>query len=536
MPVTDDKRDGDELFEDLDKFFAPIRDVDWDEPEESAAQAPHEEHVEVLPSETVVEPEPEPEPEHGEPEHEDEGAWYDTGRIEPVEGEVTVLEEAEDSEGEEGEGEEAQGGLFVGEDEEAWPAAYEEPAEPAEDAHTVVLEGPVGDEEEEAAASAEAPSDEDLEAAAEHFAGSIRDQEVSYATEPIDVFGEETRAGGDQLLDQDEYGYEPSEVEEDILADLREPETAPRTVVVGAEGISGPSWQDVSTVEVGADVERRGPNVGERDVPAAFMTGVLLAGVALAALWIGAFAFAVVATDAVLVAQGELFGVMVKHHRQPATAVGLVAGLLMMTGAYFRGESAAPAMFAVGLGASFLWYMTIPAMQRKDVMQNIGLTVLNMAWIPLLGGYLVATLKLPNGIALVVALVGLTFLFDTSAFLVGSVWGGSFFQRSLAPSVSPKKSIEGVIGGALVTVVVSVALVPNFVDVFAARRVDALLLGAVVAVAATLGDLAESLVKRDLGIKDMGSVLPGHGGVLDRIDSLLFVAPAAFLLFRVIFF
>jgi phosphatidate cytidylyltransferase len=159
-----------------------------------------------------------------------------------------------------------------------------------------------------------------------------------------------------------------------------------------------------------------------------------------------------------------------------------------------------------------------------------------MAWIPLLGGYLVATLKLPNGIALVVALVGLTFLFDTSAFLVGSVWGGSFFQRSLAPSVSPKKSIEGVIGGALVTVVVSVALVPNFVDVFAARRVDALLLGAVVAVAATLGDLAESLVKRDLGIKDMGSVLPGHGGVLDRIDSLLFVAPAAFLLFRVIFF
>ncbi|MGE5226028.1 MAG: phosphatidate cytidylyltransferase, partial [Planctomycetaceae bacterium] len=96
-------------------------------------------------------------------------------------------------------------------------------------------------------------------------------------------------------------------------------------------------------------------------------------------------------------------------------------------------------------------------------------------------------------------------------------------------------SIEGVIGGILVTVVVAVALVPNFVDVFADRRVDALLLGVVVAIAATLGDLAESLVKRDLGIKDMGSVLPGHGGVLDRIDSLLFVAPAAFLLFRVIF-
>ena len=527
MPVTDDKRDGDELFEDLDKFFAPIRDVDWDEPEAPAAQTAHEEHVEVRPSEPVAtEAEPAleiPEPEEPEeleaaeePEEPEaaeeleepeeavgEDAWYDTGRIEPVQAELPAEEEE----------------------------AYEE-SEATEDAGTIVLESPIETEDTEAA---EAPSHEDLEAAAEHFAGSIRGQEVSYATEPIDVFGEDTGGAGDEYLDEGEYGYEPSEVEEDILADLREPEAAPRTVVVGAEGTSGPSWQDVSTVEVGADVERRGPNVGERDVPAAFMTGVVLAGVALAALWIGPFAFALVATLAVLVAQGELFGVMVKHHRQPATAVGLVAGLLMMAGAYFRGESAAPAMFALGLGASFLWYMTIPAMQRKDVMQNIGLTVLNMAWIPLLGGYLVATLKLPNGIALVVALVGLTFLFDTSAFLVGSVWGGSFFQRSLAPSVSPKKSIEGVIGGALVTVVVAVALVPNFVDVFVDRRVDALMLGVVVAIAATLGDLAESLVKRDLGVKDMGSVLPGHGGVLDRIDSLLFVAPAAFLLFRVIF-
>jgi phosphatidate cytidylyltransferase len=530
VPVTDDKRDGDELFEDLDKFFAPIRDVDWDEPEAPAGQAAQEEHVQVRPSEPVATeaeppielPQPEEEPEEpvaleepegaGQPEDADEDAWYDTGRIEPVQAELPA------------------------ETEEAAPVAFEEPSEepaPAEDVGTIVLEGSIEDEE-EGAFPAEAPSDEDLEAAAEHFAGSIRDQEVSTTTEPIDVFAEDTGGAGDEYLDEDEYGYEPSEVEEDILADLRGPEPAQRTVVVG-EGISGPSWQDVSTVEVGAEVERRGPNVGERDVPAAFMTGVVLAGVALAALWIGAFAFAVVATIAVLVAQGELFGVMVKHHKQPATAVGLVAGLLMMAGAYFHGESAAPAMFALGLGASFLWYMTIPAMQRKDVMDNIGLTVLNMAWIPLLGGYLVATLKLPNGIALVVALVGLTFLFDTSAFLVGSVWGGSFFQRSLAPSVSPKKSIEGVIGGVLVTVVVAVALVPNFVDVFADRRVDALMLGLVVAIAATLGDLAESLVKRDLGVKDMGSVLPGHGGVLDRIDSLLFVAPAAFLLFRVIF-
>ena len=114
------------------------------------------------------------------------------------------------------------------------------------------------------------------------------------------------------------------------------------------------------------------------------------------------------------------------------------------------------------------------------------------------------------------------------------MWGGQFFERPLAPTVSPKKSVEGVIIGTLVTVVVAVTLVTSFVDPFENQRIEALLLGLVVAIAATFGDLAESLVKRDVGIKDMGSVLPGHGGVLDRIDSLLFVAPAAFFLYRII--
>ncbi|HET9671413.1 MAG TPA: phosphatidate cytidylyltransferase, partial [Actinomycetota bacterium] len=123
-------------------------------------------------------------------------------------------------------------------------------------------------------------------------------------------------------------------------------------------------------------------------------------------------------------------------------------------------------------------------------------------------------------------------------FLVGSVWGGSFIQRPLAPATSPKKSVEGTVVATVITVIVSMAFVTAFVDVapgiFRDARVNAMLLGVVVALAATFGDLAESLVKRDMGIKDMGSVLPGHGGVLDRIDSLLFVAPAALLYLGVI--
>ncbi|HTG48456.1 MAG TPA: phosphatidate cytidylyltransferase, partial [Actinomycetota bacterium] len=439
--MPNDKGD-DELFEDLDKFFAPIRDVDWDEPEETATQAPQEAHVEVRADPADRAPEPTGElPVVEEPAGATEGsqeAWYDSGALAPIDellGEpepvdveedvVLVVDEDEDEDEDEGDADAGQHGLFEDDDEL----------------------------EEDVVAG---PSEEDLEAAAAHFAGSLGSSET-YPTEPVDVFGGQ---GSERDLLSD-LGA-PEEVEEALLSDLQD-DSPSRTVVVGAEGFSGPSWQEPAAVEVGADLERRGPGPGERDVPAAFMTGVLLAGVALAALWLGSWAFAIVAGLAVLIAQGELFGVMVKHHHQPATLVGLVAGVLMMAGAYFKGEAATPAMFALGLMATFLWYMTVPIEHRTDVTRNIGLTVLNMAWIPLLGGYLIATLKLPDGRALVFWIILLTFLFDTSAFLIGSVSGGGWFPRPLAPNVSPKKSWEGLLGGTLLTVVASVALVTAFV-------------------------------------------------------------------------
>ncbi len=98
----------------------------------------------------------------------------------------------------------------------------------------------------------------------------------------------------------------------------------------------------------------------ERDVPAAFLTGGILAIAALASLLIGDWLFGLLAAAIVLLAQGELFGVMVKHRRQPATAVGLIAGALMLAAAYFRGESAVLAMFALGVAATFLWFMSGP--------------------------------------------------------------------------------------------------------------------------------------------------------------------------------
>jgi phosphatidate cytidylyltransferase len=521
--VADDKPGGDDLFEDLDKFFAPIRDVDWESEESTpASDTPQEEHVAVRPSES----EPiviadEPEVAIGAPaaidDDDDDDSWYDTSVLEPIDelmGEAIEDEDIDDELVAAAPGPETdQGGLFD------VPAVSHE----------------AGALDEMSMDDDDVPSPEDIEAAAEHFSGSIHveDELDEEPVEDVVIAVAESGASGDDLF-ADIHG---GEVEDDILSDLDEDDGVPRTVVVGSEGLGGPSWQEPTSVEVGADLDRRGPNEGERDVPAAFLTGIVLAGVALGSLMIGKGAFAIVAGLVVLVAQGELFGVTVKHHQQPATAVGLVTGALMIAGAYYHGEAGVLAMFALGVIATFLWFIAAPPTHRKGSITQIGVTLMNVAYIPLLASYLIVTLAIggSDGKALVVAVIGLTFIFDTAAFLVGSVWGGSYFQRPLAPSVSPKKSLEGLIGATLLTIIVAMALVPTFVGPFEDKKIETLLLAVVVAAAATLGDLAESLIKRDLGIKDMGSILPGHGGVLDRIDSLLFVAPAAFLLFRVIF-
>ena len=548
--MADDKRDGDDLFEDLDKFFAPIKDVDWDEPAQTGVgTAPSEEHVSVqaappgddVPPAEPAAPSPVDQSSSVTEADDAEAAWYDTSVMAPID---DILGEGDPN-------------ADMATDE---PAASDEervlagqadlfnvPAgrQPAEETYPPDDEpaGRVSRETQPMPAFLDEPSDADVRDAVEHFGGTLEGDLRSDAVVPFDdgdgeddiLGGGPASEAGDDLLGRPSTGA----VEDDILADLDEPTGAPRTVIVGSdEGLGGPSWQEPTSVEVGAELDRRGGVDGERDVPAAFMTGVVLAGLALGSLLIGTGAFAILATAIVLVAQGELFGVMVKRRYQPATAIGLVSGVLMMAGAYYHGEPGLLAMFALGSIATFLWFMTVPPAHRSHLLQNISLTIFNMAWIPLLAGYLVAMLRVGSGNqgkTLVISVIALTFIYDTAAFLFGSIWGGTWVERPLAPNTSPKKSWEGFVGALVVTLIVAMVLMPSLVKAFTDHKLDAALLGIVVGLAATFGDLAESLVKRDVGIKDMGSVLPGHGGVLDRIDSLLFVAPAAFFVVRIVF-
>jgi phosphatidate cytidylyltransferase len=480
----------DDLFEDLDKFFAPIQEVDW--PETTRPQPAEEEPAEEGPTETAEPAAGEPAPEPTAPE--------------PTAAEPSAGEPAAPAvPGEEG----ADTGAFLFETED-----YEIEAE---EAGTAAAVGPAtGEGFEGEVAAAEEPSAEAVEAA-EHFAESVR-EEVRAPAEPSP---EELRVEPAEVLG------EAREVEEAILAGLEEPEQPTRTVVVGPEGLGGPSWQEPTAVEIGPEREK-GP-VG-RDVPAAFLTGLVLAGVAIGSIAVGSGPFAVVATVIVLWAQGELYLAMQKRHLQPATALGLVSGALVLGAAYYRGEAAMLSLFALSVFATFLWYMAQPAAHRRSTLVNVGATVLGIGYVPLLAGFALAMLKtMPDGRGVVLSVIGLAVVYDTAAFVVGYFWGA----RSLSPTISPKKSWEGAIGATLVVVAVAVGVVAPSVAVLdtVGKSVG---LAVVVALFAPLGDLAESLIKRDLGLKDMGSILPGHGGVMDRVDSLLFVAPAAYMFLRLI--
>jgi phosphatidate cytidylyltransferase len=531
---------GEDLFEDLDKFFAPIQDVDW--PETSDPSAAQKEATREVSEDEPASPSTEEAPGSAEAVAPFEGPFRIESDEEDLESATRPTPGQEDLfAGPAGEGDEPEVSVWstgAGDTTEDTPeddgvssflfeSEAEEDLEPAESESTVAgspgayvdLPGPRTEDEsaaelEEGAMEA-APDLEAVEAAADHFAESVRG-DVGAEAEPSPTTPRPTEEIQIAALlgdDEDETG-----------ADVAQPEGT-RTVRVGAEGLGGPSWQEPTAMEVGTEPERR----AGRDVPMAFVTGVVLAALALGALAIGSGAFAVVAGAFVLLAQGEFYFALQKRHYQPATALALVSGALVLGAAYYRGEGAMLAVVGLTVVATFLWYMTVPPQHRRNVVTNVALTLLGVIYIPLLAGYAFVVLELPDGRGLALSIIGLTVAYDVAAFVVGTWWG----SRPLAPNISPKKSWEGAIGATFVTAAVAVGAVAPSVQLLETipRAVG---LAVVVGIFAPLGDLAESLLKRDLEIKDMGSVLPGHGGVLDRIDALLFVAPAAFIYLRLI--
>jgi phosphatidate cytidylyltransferase len=258
-------------------------------------------------------------------------------------------------------------------------------------------------------------------------------------------------------------------------------------------------------------------------MPMAIITAVALGALALIAFKLGNDATLALATLVLTLGAAEFYLAVRRAGYQPASLLGIVAVAALSLGAYWRFEAAIPLVLGLTVLFSLLWYLT--GVDRDAPMLNVSVTMFGVLYIGLLGSYAGLMLSDPNGVGMLLAAVLVTVGYDTGGLLVGKMVG-----RTPLAAVSPNKTMEGLIGGMGIAFAVAVLVVGRIAPMGQAPGDlgSAFVLGVVAALAAPLGDLCESMIKRDLGIKDMGTVLPGHGGFLDRFDALLFVLPATY--------
>lgn len=273
-----------------------------------------------------------------------------------------------------------------------------------------------------------------------------------------------------------------------------------------------------------------GAQHGARDMGRAVGAGVAMAIVALVLFKAGPKPAMILVTIVVTLAASELYHVFTRAGYRPATLLGLTATIGLLVGAYSEGEAALPLVLFLTVAFSFLWYLVRVVRARPTL--NVAVTLLGFCWVGVLGSFAALLLRMPDrrGIAFLLGAVIATAAHDIGGLFFGSQMG----TRPLLPEISPNKTVEGLAGGMFSAVFASVLLVGVLPGIYPWTPGKALALGLVVAVVAPLGDLCQSMIKRDLGIKDMGSLIPGHGGVLDRFDALLFVLPATYYLVKLL--
>lgn len=326
---------------------------------------------------------------------------------------------------------------------------------------------------------------------------------------------------GDAVVAEDkqpwEFNEEPVVDEEELLHE------APRPAPTRAQRTRRPAREN--------PLEGRAARAGtQKNIPVAIATGLLAAAAVILIFMLGTIPVMVLISAALVLACVEAFAAFRAVGAHPATLLGIVGTLALSITSYNRGEAAMPLVTALFLFFTVLWYLG--AEKKVDVLDGVGATVFVYAWIGILGSFaalMVSPINYPNkhGLAFLIGAIILTVANDTGALFAGRALG----RRKLAPDISPGKTVEGLIGGTVVSLLFAAIILP-MISPWTMK--DALIIGVAIAIVAPIGDLFESMVKRTLGLKDMGQILPGHGGVLDRVDGLLFALPVTYYLVHVL--
>ena len=271
---------------------------------------------------------------------------------------------------------------------------------------------------------------------------------------------------------------------------------------------------------------RGGASSSGRDLPTATAVGALLAAVFIAAILVGPVAVMLLLVLVLGLAAVEFFTQTSSMGYQPALIVGVGGCVASPLAAYWIGDGALPLVFVFAFVAAAISFIGTNSVESGPV-PNLGLTLLGLVWIGLFGSYGALILRLSNSgpgfenvgtDTLFIIVIGVI-ANDTAAYFVGAATG----RTPLRAWISPSKTMEGFVGGAIGTFV-AVVLVGVQSGTWQSLS-EWLLIALVIAVVGPIGDLTESMFKRNLNVKDFGTVLRGHGGALDRFDSMLFVLP-----------
>ncbi|MET0953919.1 MAG: phosphatidate cytidylyltransferase [Aeromicrobium sp.] len=257
-----------------------------------------------------------------------------------------------------------------------------------------------------------------------------------------------------------------------------------------------------------------------RNLPASIAVGVGLVAVVLASLFLVKEVFIGVVALALVIGLFELTRAFSTVGIKLPVLPVATGGVVMLVGGYFGSMETASIAMALTVIGTMVWRLADGA---DGFVRDASAGVFSLSYLFLMGTFVVLMLKEDDGAWRIVAFIVATIASDIGGYIAGVLFG----KHAMAPTISPKKSWEGFTGSLIFGIGSGILSVVYALD---GHWWVGIILGAAGVVLATLGDLSESLIKRDLGIKDMGDLLPGHGGLMDRLDSLIAVAPVAWLI------